>query len=167
MSLYIPSLSPWPQSYNVLCVDVADKKLGPQSDPRNLFLPGTIEYFQADVSDPDAIAAAVDQAIAIFPSLNVLVNNVAVQHATSDCGTKQGASNVYSHELSMDSWNYQHAVNVGRGANPSTPDAAPTVQPHHTFRRPVHRPFLTRANPPPLHRPTVTTGGLPPPFIFR
>ena len=163
------------QSYNVLCVDVVDKTLGPLSDPRNLFLPGNIEYFQADVSDPDAIAAAVSQARATFPSLNVLVNNVAVQHATSDCGSKQGAANVYSHELSMESWNYQHAVNVGHGANlhhnnlsniPRTPRAHPprdvlminrprgrtAHRRPSAFTSPFHQILLRRAHPPPGNR---------------
>ena len=53
-----------------------------------------IHHVETDVSDPAAVKEAVDCAIKHFPSIDVLVNNVAVQYGVSDDGTKRGASEV-------------------------------------------------------------------------
>ena len=59
------------------------------------------------VAPPNALSHArrlsTQVAAELFPSLDTLVNNVATQQATADCG-KTGANSVLTHELSLESW---------------------------------------------------------------
>jgi NAD(P)-dependent dehydrogenase (short-subunit alcohol dehydrogenase family) len=62
------------ESHAVAVVDV-DADAGRKLEARLIEAGGWAKFFQADVSDEDQVAAAVDGAVAAFGGLDVLVNN--------------------------------------------------------------------------------------------
>ena len=76
----------------MLCVDIIpekDRALDVVEAAR-----GNLHHAVINVTEPTSVQQAVGLGMERFASMDVLVNNVAIQHGVSDDGTKRGASEV-------------------------------------------------------------------------